>query len=64
MTVNANVLAELKRVIEASGVMKEDDKEWPMPDRVGRQELEVVMGKEHISFTVSECGAVSVCGCV
>ena len=23
-----------------------------MPDRIGRQELEIVLGKEHISFTV------------
>ena len=25
---------------------------WPAPDRVGRQELEVVIGNEHISFVV------------
>ena len=28
--------------------MKEDDHNWPEPDRVGRQELEIVMGTEHI----------------
>lgn len=32
---------------------REDDHNWPQPDRVGRQELEVKLGKEHISFTVS-----------
>lgn len=31
---------------------REDDKEWPEPDRVGRQELEIILGDEHISFTV------------
>ena len=31
---------------------REDDHNWPEPDRVGRQELEVKLGKEHISFTV------------
>ena len=31
---------------------REDDKEWPQPDKVGRQELEIVLGNEHISFTV------------
>lgn len=46
------VMRELKRIIEESEVMKEDDNLWPMPDKVGRQELEVVLGKEHISFTV------------
>lgn len=32
---------------------REDDNKWPAPDRVGRQELEIVFGGQHISFTVS-----------
>merc|ERR1712183_632777 len=40
-------------------VMKEDDNHWPAPDRVGRQELEVVCGKEHISFTTSKIGSLA-----
>lgn len=41
--------------VGASGSVpsREDDHNWPEPDRVGRQELEVKLGKEHISFTVS-----------
>lgn len=39
-------------------VVREDDKLWPLPDRVGRQELEVVMGSEHISFTTSKIGSL------
>jgi protein mago nashi len=31
---------------------REDDKDWPPPDRIGRQELEIVVGNEHISFIV------------
>ncbi|KAF7121145.1 hypothetical protein RHSIM_Rhsim13G0168700 [Rhododendron simsii] len=31
---------------------------WPEPDRVGRQELEIVMGNEHISFTTSKIGSL------
>jgi protein mago nashi len=38
--------------------MKEDDSNWPEPDRVGRQELEIVMGNEHISFTTSKIGSL------
>ncbi|XP_065630225.1 protein mago nashi homolog 1 [Quercus suber] len=30
----------------------------PEPDRVGRQELEIVMGNEHISFTTSKIGSL------
>ena len=33
---------------------REDDQNWPEPDRVGRQELEIVLGDEHISFTVKQ----------
>lgn len=38
--------------------MKEDDNNWPEPDRVGTQELEIVMGKEHICFTTSKIGSL------
>lgn len=43
--VHKAVLEELKRIIEDSEVMQEDDNLWPSPDRVGRQELEIVIGK-------------------
>eukprot|EP01005_Ploeotia_sp_CARIB1_P001652 NODE_565_length_735_cov_343.485197_g556_i0.p1 GENE.NODE_565_length_735_cov_343.485197_g556_i0~~NODE_565_length_735_cov_343.485197_g556_i0.p1 ORF type:complete len:178 (+),score=39.51 NODE_565_length_735_cov_343.485197_g556_i0:78-536(+) len=56
--VNECVMKELKRVIEESEIMKEDDKNWPEPDRVGRQELEVVIGNGHISFTTTKIGSL------
>ena len=34
--------------------MKEDNNNWPQPDRVGHQELEIAMGNGHISFTTSK----------
>jgi protein mago nashi len=37
---------------------QEDDSAWPQPDRVGRQELEIVVGDEHISFTTSKTGSL------
>lgn len=52
------VLEEFKRIIEESEIMQEDDELWPAPDRVGRQELEIVMGDTHISFTVSKLGSL------
>eukprot|EP00995_Heteronema_vittatum_P007380 NODE_2527_length_776_cov_397.094911_g1760_i0.p1 GENE.NODE_2527_length_776_cov_397.094911_g1760_i0~~NODE_2527_length_776_cov_397.094911_g1760_i0.p1 ORF type:complete len:147 (+),score=50.84 NODE_2527_length_776_cov_397.094911_g1760_i0:56-496(+) len=55
---NKIVLDELKRIIADSEIMREDDKNWPEPDRVGRQELEVVMGNEHISFTTTKIGSL------
>lgn len=56
--VHKAVLDELKRIVKESDLMHEDDKLWPQPDRVGRQELEIVMGDEHISFTTSKIGSL------
>lgn len=52
------MIEELKRMIEDSEVMREDDSLWPPPDRVGRQELEILLGNEHISFTTSKIGSL------
>lgn len=57
--VSSSVLKELKRIVEESEIIKEDDNNWPAPDRVGRQELEIVLGKDHISFTTSKIGSMS-----
>ena len=47
------MIEEFKRIILDSEVTKEDDHNWPPPDRVGRQELEIKIGDDHISFAVS-----------
>ncbi len=52
------VLEELRRIIDDSEIMQEDDTTWPPPDRVGRQELEIVLGDDHISFTTSKIGSL------
>ncbi len=38
--VGASVLTELKRIVKESEIVREDDKQWPEPDRTGRQEFE------------------------
>jgi hypothetical protein len=53
VTLGPSVIEEIKRIIRESEIAKEDDKHWPPPDRVGRQELEIKLDREHISFTVS-----------
>jgi protein mago nashi len=32
----------LKRIVLESKILLEDDKKWPEPDMVGKQELEIV----------------------
>jgi len=39
-------------------IMREDDNNWPMPDRVGKQELEIKMNGEHICFNTTKLGSV------
>ncbi|MFH4977671.1 hypothetical protein AB6A40_004380 [Gnathostoma spinigerum] len=57
--VNKIVIDEVKRIIDDSEIMQEDDALWPEPDRVGRQELEILYGEEHISFTTSKIGSAA-----
>lgn len=56
--VHQPVIEELKRIVSDSEIMHEDDAMWPTPDRVGRQELEIVIDDEHISFTTSKTGSL------
>ncbi|KAF3939439.1 hypothetical protein ABW19_dt0202680 [Dactylella cylindrospora] len=50
MCVSALMVKEIKRIIKESEIMKEDDAKWPQKNKDGRQELEIRMGNEHISF--------------
>uniref|UniRef100_A0A061R5Q6 Protein mago nashi n=1 Tax=Tetraselmis sp. GSL018 TaxID=582737 RepID=A0A061R5Q6_9CHLO len=56
--VSQAVMDEVKRIIEDSEILNEDDDSWPEPDRIGRQELEVVMGNDHISFATTKIGSL------
>ena len=58
LTVSPLVVETFRKIIADSGVLASDDAKWPEPDRDGRQELEVVCGGEHISFTCCKFGAV------
>ena len=55
------MISEIKRIIKDSEIMKEDDTKWPQKNKDGRQELEIRLGNEHISFEVSKLGAGHSC---
>ena len=44
--VHSAVMDELRRVIEDSEIMAEDDALWPQPDRVGRQVKIIIIQSE------------------
>lgn len=54
-----HVFEEVKNIVLDSEIMKESDAKWPEPDRVGKQELEIVINDEHISFCTSKIGSLS-----
>eukprot|EP01029_Cantina_marsupialis_P011754 TRINITY_DN2613_c0_g1_i3.p1 TRINITY_DN2613_c0_g1~~TRINITY_DN2613_c0_g1_i3.p1 ORF type:complete len:146 (+),score=33.17 TRINITY_DN2613_c0_g1_i3:160-597(+) len=56
--VNESIVEELQRIVDESGVMDEDDAKWPEPDKIGRQELEIVLGDKHIAFTCTKIGTL------
>lgn len=55
--VSETVLGELKRFVVESNIMAQDDANWPMPNKAGRQELEIKLGDIHICFTTSKIGS-------
>eukprot|EP00612_Vaucheria_litorea_P007161 CAMPEP_0171471706 /NCGR_PEP_ID=MMETSP0946-20130122/860_1 /TAXON_ID=109269 /ORGANISM="Vaucheria litorea, Strain CCMP2940" /LENGTH=148 /DNA_ID=CAMNT_0012001239 /DNA_START=43 /DNA_END=492 /DNA_ORIENTATION=- len=58
MYVSPSVQQEMKRIVELSGILDLTDENWPEPNKEGRQELEVKLGKQHISFTCSKLGSL------
>jgi len=58
MCVSEALISEIKRIIKTSEIMKEDDEKWPQKNKDGRQELEIRMGGEHISFETAKIGSL------
>jgi protein mago nashi len=56
--VNDIILNELKRIVTESGILEQDDKQWPDPNQKdGKQEMEIVMDNQHISFQTAKFGS-------
>ncbi|KAL7409151.1 Mago nashi protein [Mrakia frigida] len=58
MYIGSLLIKELKRIVETSEITKEDDSKWPKKDIVGKQELEIRVGNDHISFETSKIGSL------
>ncbi|MCJ1311495.1 Protein mago nashi [Agyrium rufum] len=58
MCVSSLLIDEIKRIVKDSEIMKEDDSKWPEKNKDGRQELEIKMGNEHISFETAKIGSL------
>ncbi|OAL73465.1 vesicle-mediated transporter Vid24 [Trichophyton violaceum] len=58
MCVSSLLIQEIKRIIKESEILKEDDSKWPQKNKDGRQELEIRLGNEHISFETAKIGSL------
>ncbi|KAI8666110.1 hypothetical protein NCS57_00834800 [Fusarium keratoplasticum] len=58
MCVSSVIVDEIKRIIKASEITKEDDSKWPQKNKDGRQELEIRIGNDHIAFETAKIGSL------
>ncbi|KXN92106.1 hypothetical protein AN958_09636 [Leucoagaricus sp. SymC.cos] len=58
MWIGPLVVKELKHIIQASEITKEDDANWPKKNIVGKQELEIRIGNDHIAFETAKIGSL------
>jgi protein mago nashi len=55
--VSQSVIAQVKEMVEKSKVIELDDGKWPEPQPDAKQELEVILGDQHISFSTVPIGS-------
>ncbi|KAI6364800.1 Protein mago nashi [Pyricularia grisea] len=58
MSISSLVVDEIKRIIKSSEILKEDDVKWPPKNKDGKQELEIKIGNDHISFETAKIGSL------
>ena len=56
--VSEGVRAEMQRIIETSDVFSVRDKDWPEANKLGRQELELVVGDKAVSLSTCKIGSM------
>jgi protein mago nashi len=56
--VSSQVIKEIKKIVKQSEIIKEADGKWPRKNKDGRQELEIRIDGEHISFETAKIGSL------
>ncbi|KAJ1657412.1 hypothetical protein IWQ61_003181 [Dispira simplex] len=59
VNVTPTVVKEVERIIKDSGILDQDDRDWPERDNRGLQELEIKLGNDHISFETSKLASLA-----
>lgn len=53
------MLDEIEKIVRESKIMGCEDDDWPHPNKIGKQELDIRIGKEEINFRTSKIGSYS-----
>ncbi|PVU92450.1 hypothetical protein BB561_003811 [Smittium simulii] len=53
-----DLINEIKRIVTESNIINEDDSNWPEKNEAGKQEIEIKLGNEHISFETSKTSSL------
>ncbi|ORZ40922.1 Mago nashi protein, partial [Catenaria anguillulae PL171] len=53
------VISQVRRIVQDSNIITFDDEKWPEPNVSGKQEIEVVLGQDHISFTTCKINTLN-----
>merc|ERR1739848_268152 len=56
--VTQTVVKEFLKIVKDSEIFSGEDDLWPAPDKSGRQEIEIVLGENHISFCTTKIGSL------
>lgn len=55
--VSETVIDELKNIIKKSNILAYSDKKWPKPDKIGKQELNIRIGSQEVTYKTSKIGS-------
>ena len=56
---NTCVVNELRRIVTESGILDATDDAWPEPNNVGKQELEITLGDNKLTFETAKIGSLN-----
>jgi protein mago nashi len=58
LVLSQHTVQEIARIVREAGIMQEDDSDWPMPNKGGKQELEIRLDDQHVFFVTSKIGSL------
>lgn len=56
---NKIVLEEIREIVKSSKIMECSDDDWPVPNDIGKQEIDIRINDEEINFRTSKIGSFS-----